>query len=84
MATAVTLFHMASKGGCPALFNRGHDASLRPRERGLVRLPKRRAIALEDIRHFKGGATHGVSSSPVGKRSKGLGVAWSFCELRCI
>src|SRR5437588_12053776 len=56
--TAVATLKMTTKGWRPAHLDRGHDVSLRRRERRTMLVAIGFTIAAEDVRHFERGAIH--------------------------
>ena len=61
-AAGPAALNMATKRGCPAQFDRRHDASFHAPKVAVVSLSIGRTIAAEDIRHLQG-RRHGAPSA---------------------
>jgi hypothetical protein len=58
VAAAIALFDMAAEGGGPAQLDRTHDAPLGCRQRPIMLIAVRFAVAAKDVRHFNLRAIH--------------------------
>ena len=62
MRAVLTSLDVTTKRGCPAEFDRGHDAAFHAAKMAVMRLGVGRAVAAEDVRHLQSGS-HGPAQA---------------------